>query len=131
MKRVAASLYMTLLLSACAVSQYVATTTTTFYVPDFHASGKLIVLPVNKELENSLEFAHYKRIIESKLAEHGYSISQNAAEADYFAYVSYGIDDGTQTQVPVPLFGQTGGGTTTYSSGTARTTGTQRLRYPP
>ncbi|WP_300088112.1 DUF4136 domain-containing protein [uncultured Nitrosomonas sp.] len=100
-------------ISGCTVVQ---TRTTAFYTPEFKTSGKIVVLAADNELNNSLEFSHYKRKFEEKLTENGYQIVQSFSEADYIALVAYGIDDGKTSIVSTPIFGQTGGGTT-YSSG--------------
>lgn len=108
------ALALTAFISGCMVVQ---TRTTAFYTPEFTTSGKIFVLAADNDLNNSLEFSHYKRKFEEKFSENGYQIVQSTSEADYIALVAYGIDDGKTSIVSTPIFGQTGGGTT-YSSGT-------------
>ncbi len=108
-----------LVLSGCAT---VVTRTTAFYTSDYTTSGSIFVIPADAEKNNSLEFASYKKRFEDKLSTNGYSIVTNANDAKYIAIVAFGIDNGKSSVVSMPLFGQTGGGTT-YSSGTVYGTG--------
>jgi hypothetical protein len=101
-------------LSGCAT---IDATTTRFYTPDYKNNGTISVLASAAEVNNSLEFAFYKPKIEKALASNGYTIVSSTSEAKYVALVAYGIDEGGQTGVvSTPIFGQTGGGTTTFSS---------------
>lgn len=106
------------LLSACATSS-VTTTTTTFYVPGHEARGTIAVRAAEDGLSQSLEFRAYKAKIEAYLKEVGYAIAAATEPPRYVALLSYGIDTGKTSQVSVPIYGQTSGGTT-YSSGTVR-----------
>lgn len=108
-----AAIVLAAFISGCTV---IKTKTTAFYTPEFKTSGKIVVAAADNELNNSLEFSHYKRKFEEKFAENGYQIVQSFSEADYIALVAYGIDDGKTSIVSTPIFGRTGGGTT-YSSG--------------
>ena len=45
------------------------------------------------------------------------------AEARYAVFIAYAIDNGTTTTTVMPIFGQTGGGTTTYSGTTLGSVG--------
>lgn len=71
-----------------------------------------------ESVNESLEFARYRSIFESHLRDVGFIIS-NEDDAEYVAFVSYGIDGGVEESgiVSTPIYGQTGGGTT-YTSGT-------------
>lgn len=113
-KKLLVVLALTIFISGCSV---IKTRTTAFYTPEFATSGKIVVLAAEKDLNNSLEFSHYKRKFEEKLSENGYQIVQSISEADYIANVAYGIDEGKRSIVSTPIFRKTGGGTT-YSSGT-------------
>jgi hypothetical protein len=62
-----------------------------------------------------------------KLAENGYVPVQAGSQSTYVAYITYGIDNGKTTMSSVPLYGQTGGGTS-YSSGTV-SSGTRSGSY--
>ncbi len=100
-------------LSGCAT---IDATTSRFYAPDYKNSGTIAVIASVAEVNNSLEFAHYKPRFENKLAANGYTIVSNPSDAKYVALVAYGIDEGQSGVVATPIFGQTGGGTTTFSS---------------
>ena len=91
-------------------------TTTRFYAPEYRNTGTISVVAADVEVNNSLEFSHYKPRIEQKLASNGYTVINNPSEAKYVAFVAYGIDEGKSGVVSTPIFGQTGGGTTTFSS---------------
>ena len=110
-----------LLLTGCVVTpvvqQEVHTTTTTFRGEGHEQRGSIYVISANKEKNGSLEFQSYKSKIESKLAINGYKIARSKNDAEFIAVVSYGIDNGKSETISVPIFGQTGGGST-YSSGT-------------
>jgi len=94
----------------------VQTTTTSFYVGEYKKSGTIAVVTGVTASNNSLEFEHYKMLIEQKLASVGYKISNNPASADYIAYATFGIDLGKNTVVAIPIYGQSSG-ESTYSSG--------------
>lgn len=85
----------------------------------FYPSGTeaVYIKAAHQELDNSLEFAEYKKKIEFQFVQAGIQTVSDESAADYVAVVNYGIDDGTTTtQVgSVPLFGQTGGGYTTHT----------------
>jgi hypothetical protein len=107
-----------LLLSGLSGCTPVVTSTTAFFVPEYKSAGTIIIVAAVGEVNNSLEFAHYRSRFEQRLASNGYTIVANPSEARYVAFVAYGIDEGKTAVVSTPIFGQTGGGTT-YSSGTA------------
>ncbi|KAB0669031.1 DUF4136 domain-containing protein [Oryzomonas sagensis] len=115
MKKLLWLLLAALFLAGCAPLS-VETKTTAFYTPDFKIRGSISVVAAEAAVNSSLEFARYKMQFEEKLASKGYSIASNPAEAQYIAFVSYGIDTGKNANVSTPIFGQTGGGTS-YSYG--------------
>jgi len=90
-------------------------------IPTPYANKKVAVLGYPKEINESLEWKSYKPALESQFHKQGFIIS-NENDADYIAFVTYGISDGkTTTQVgSVPQYGSTGGGTT-YHSGSVST----------
>jgi len=114
---ITAVVVLTLLSGCAAVQTTVNTKTTTFYIPEYKNSGTIAVVAAEAAVNSSLEFAHYKKQFEQKLAVNGYTIVSNPAEAQYIGFVAYGIDNGKSSIVSTPIFGQTGGGAT-YSSGT-------------
>lgn len=99
---------------------------TSFYVSDFSGNGSIAVVAADAGINNSLEFAHYKKKFEERLSANGYTISNSPENAKYIALVAYGIDNGQSATVSTPIYGQTSGGTTTtsgtiYSSGGSAT----------
>lgn len=105
------------LMSGCVPISFVATNNTAFYSEDYAPVGSITVVSADAAVNNSLEFAAYKRKFEVKLASVGYTIEKDPNNADYIALVAYGIDNGETSAVSTPIFGQTGGGAT-YTSGT-------------
>lgn len=100
----------------------IQTKTVAFYIPEYKNSGTIAIVAAEVAVNSSLEFAHYKKQFEQKLAINGYTIVSNPSEAQYIGFVTYGIDDGKNSIVSIPLLGQTGGGTT-FSSGTVYSPG--------
>lgn len=71
--------------------------------------------------KGSLEYSTYCSRIEQKLSNYGWRVEGNtSALPDYFVYFTYSIDNGTTVSGSMPIFGQTGGGTS-YSYGTVNT----------
>ena len=101
-------------LSGC--MSFVRTTTTTFHGQEHEQRGAIFVAAADSEVNDSLEFSHYKQHVEQKLNAVGYTIAKTAESAEFIALIAYGIDNGKTSIVSTPVFGQTGGGTT-YSSG--------------
>jgi len=106
---------MALSLTGCA--SFVRTSSTTFQGQQHFERGSIIVLPFDKSQEGSLEFQSVSNYLHKKLAEHGYTPVKAVNQTTFVAYITYGIDNGKTTMSSVPLYGQTGGGTS-YSSGT-------------
>ena len=77
---------------------------------------RVAVLGYPKKIDESLEWNSYKPIFEREFQKQGFVIS-DAENADYIAFVTYGIGaPQTSTQIgSVPIYGQTGGGTTIHS----------------
>lgn len=113
MKLLCSVLLLAVFLSGCATLD---ATTTRFYRAEYRSVGTISVIATTAEVNDSLEFSYYKPRIEQKLASKGYTIVSNPSEAKYVALVAYGIDEGKSGIVSTPIFGQTGGGTTTFSS---------------
>lgn len=93
-----------LFISACSTLK-VDTKTTAFYQQNYNSSGNIFVVSADIDKNNSLEFANYKKKIETQLAMVGYSIVNNANAAQYVAIVAYGIDNGKTSVVLTPIFG--------------------------
>lgn len=110
-----------IILTGCATPR-VVTNNTAFFVDSYAPRGTISVVSGKEEVNNSLEFAAYRRKFEKKLSEVGYAIESDPNKADFIALVAYGIDNGETSTVSTPIFGQTSGGTT-YSSGTVSGSG--------
>ena len=76
--------------------------------------SKVVGLPFKKELESSLEFQNYKKIIEHNLQKNGFNIVQEKDTSDFIAFVSYGTGEGKDKFISSPVFGSTGGWNGTF-----------------
>ncbi len=65
-----------------------------------------------------LETQQHLSLLSSGLVEHGW-VQANSKNATYRVAIDYGIGDGRTVHGVAPIYGQTGGGTTTYHSGSA------------
>jgi len=101
-------------LVGCATVQplILTSTVTSFHTPEFAPTGTITVVAASEEMAASLEFAHYKPLLEAKFSSIGYSIEPDAKKAKHIAFLSYGIDDGKNQTVSTPVYGVTGGGST-------------------
>ena len=61
---------------------------------DGRQSGVLAVLGNPAEIEESPEFSRYKKALESHFAEQGFAVTDDIYQADYVAFVNYGMDAG-------------------------------------
>jgi hypothetical protein len=107
------------LVSGCAGLQprtpFIESNVSVFHkITEQHKGKSVVVLPFNKELENSLEFENYKEIIENNLQQYGFNIVQENDASDFITFVSYGIGGGKEKIVSSPILGSTGGGYTTF-----------------
>ena len=78
-------------------------------ITEKNKGSKVVVLPFKKELEISLEFQNYKKIIENNLQKNGFNIVQKKDNSDFIAFVSYGTGEGKDKFISSPVFGSTGG----------------------
>jgi len=106
----------------------VTTTVTSFHTPDYAPTGTITVVAASEEMAASLEYAHYKPLLETKFRSVGYGIESDPLKAKYIAFLSYGIDDGKNHTVSTPVFGVTGGGSTT-TTGYVGATSFSATRY--
>ena len=85
-------------------------------LPLDYVGKRLAVLGYPEKINKSLEWNSYKPVFEKQFWKQGFVIS-SLDNADYVAFVTYGIGDPqTSTHIgSVPVYGQTGGGTTTHS----------------
>ena len=93
--------------------------------PTPYIGGTVHVQAFPAERNNELSWKRYKTIFENELRAKGFTIAYSE-KADFLALVSYGISQPTTRQelVSTPVFGQTGGGTTTTHSGSIYGSGT-------
>jgi len=112
-------------LSGC-MSPRIETSSTTFQGEGHAQRDTISVMPIDKTQEGSLEFKTVSDYLLGKFAEKGYIPSKNK-DTKFVAFVTYGMDNGKTSMSSVPLFGQTGGGTS-YSSGTV-SSGTRTGSY--
>jgi len=79
-------------------------------------AGKSVFFFPSKEQETSAEFAAYGRSIAGRLATLGFREVNDFDRADYAVSLNYGISGARAVTEQIPIYGQTGGGTT-YQSG--------------
>ncbi len=93
---------------------------TVFHQLPTSLTGKSVAILGAGDKQDTLEFSAYRHIIEAQFHTNGLLISADSKVADYQAVLSYGVDNGKQinSSDSIPVFGQTGGGTTAYASGT-------------
>lgn len=115
-------------ITGCAVAPFVETSSTTFHGDRSEERGLVVVMPLNDEQRNSLAFKAVGEYLAKKLSEKGYQPVKNRDEAKFIAFISYGIDNGKTTVSSVPIFGQTGGGSS-YSQGTITGSGGGYANY--
>lgn len=87
------------------------TNLTTFHGANHNERGSITVLPVSESEKNSLAFKSHSEALMRKLIGAGYVATDNSSASQYVAFMTYGIDTGKTTTSVVPLYGQTGGGT--------------------
>ena len=70
-----------------------------------------------KGQEGSLEYEAYAKRISNKLERYNYILEKENTNPEYFVIFNYGIGDGGTITGSIPIYGQTGGGTS-FTSGT-------------
>jgi len=92
-------------------------------------AGKTFVVVPSAGQQGNPEFALYANDIAARLTGQGMTgFTGSARDADYVLLISYGIGDGSTTTSAVPIFGQTGGGTS-YTNGTVNAYGSGTANY--
>lgn len=81
---------------------------------------KTFVLIPYEEQKGSLEFRQYAASVASHLTKHGFVQASPPDSAEYAVFIKYSIGGGKTVTGSLPLYGQTGGGTT-YQSGSVTT----------
>lgn len=110
------SLLLMVAMAACSpLKTYTKTDTTAFYTDGFEAKGSIMVLPGDISLNNSLEYGLYQQKVQDKLRAAGFSIADSTETADFAALLLYAVDDGKQSVVYTPIYGQTGRRISSYS----------------
>jgi hypothetical protein len=103
-------------LAACSpLKTYIKTDTTAFYKESFESKGSIVVLPGDISLKNSLEFGLYQQKVLEKLMAVGFSRADSLETADFTALLLYAVDDGKQSVVYTPIYGQTSRRINSYS----------------
>lgn len=87
------------------------TNLTTFHGANHNERGTIAVIAINDEQKSSLAFQSHSNYLLQKLIATGYSAAPEANSAQYAAFMTYGIDSGKTSTSVVPIYGQTGGGT--------------------
>ena len=117
MRGLLALLSLTILLCGCIRSDV----TRFDQLPQDTAGKSVYFLPL-EEQGTSAAYLTYSSQIAAELAKHGLHTSDAIETADYALVMAYGSGGGRQISGALPLYGQTGGGTT-YHSGSVSTFG--------
>jgi hypothetical protein len=117
-----------LMLVGCVTS--VRTDVSRFQAPSLpnDLTGKTFVFVPLDSQKGSVEYETHAAAIASYLEKYGWRRTSDLRNADYGIAFSYGQGDARTTTMQVPIYGQTGGGTS-YTSGTASTYGVGGTRY--
>lgn len=115
------SLIVGLALFLCGCSAVNVTVGSYSTLPGGQQSGKLAVMGNPAAIEDSLEFKAYKKTFESHFANEGFEITDDINQADYVAFVNYGIGEGeTKTRSYTnPVYGAVGEGVTQQGGASA------------
>lgn len=105
-------------LQACAPieKREIHTNATVFHGEGHEVRGTIIALPIDKTQEDSLQFKTLSNYVLGQLSRYGYAPANSVSDSQYLVFMTYGINNGQTERTSVPIFGQTGGGTT-YTSG--------------
>lgn len=105
----------TLLVGGCATQ--VETNVTAFHTLQNGGRGQTFVMIPYEDQEGSLEWRTYAGLVSQQLVAKGLMAAERLAEADLAVFMAYAIDGGRTSVSAVPMFGQTGGGTTSTTTG--------------
>ncbi len=108
-------------LAGCVSPRYVEVSSTTFHGTNHNERGSISVQPIDSTQIGSLEFDSVRNYLLKKFEKSGY-VNNNDSNSDFIAFVTYGIDTGKSISTTVPIYGQTGGGTS-FTSGTVSSGG--------
>ena len=84
-------------------------------LPQSTAGKSVYFLPL-EEQQASAAYRAYADMVAVELAKHGIDRTDDLTKADYAVVMAYGSGGGRQISDALPLYGQTGGGTTYHSS---------------
>ncbi len=110
-------LILAVMLSIAACTTEVKTSVTAFHTLPAAPKGKTFVMVPYENQEGSLEWATYANLVSQHLQKYGLVPTQAIKGADLAVFMVYAIDGGKTSVSAVPVFGQTGGGTTSTTTG--------------
>jgi hypothetical protein len=112
--RLGTAVALVVIVSACT---QIRTQVTRFHHMPAAGSGETFAVVPLKDQVGSLEWEQYADLVAQQLTSKGYVRAAQPTGANYAVLFSYAIDRGRTVVGSVPVFGQTGGGTTTFYSG--------------
>jgi hypothetical protein len=84
-----------------------------------NGDGKTFDIVPLEHQKDSIEFSVYEERVSKKIEEHGYKRVRNTStDPNYLVFINYGVGNGSTTTGALPIFGQTGGGGYSYTTGT-------------
>lgn len=125
----AAAFAIALLLAGC--GNRVETNITTFHALSDGGRGKSFVMVPYPNQQNSLEWRAYSDLVAQKLEQKGLIRSTTASGSSFAVFIAYAIDKGRTSVSAVPMYGQTGGGTTSTTTGYVGSTPVYGSTYTP
>ena len=93
-------------------------------VTSFHTLGGVtnfvgsVFIEPEEGVKRGIEFDQYAAMVQRGLAKHGFFEASSPSAAKYILSLSYSIDTGKTHTSSTPIYGQTGGGRTTFSGNT-------------
>jgi hypothetical protein len=115
--RLHATLAVIVLASACTTQ--IRTQVTRFHHMPPASTGETFAVVPMEDQAGSLEWEQYADLVAQQLTARGYVRLAQPLGAKYAVLFSYAIDRGKTITAAVPVFGQTGGGVTTFYSGSS------------
>ena len=112
MNKILSAIMTLLLVAGC---QRVVGDVSSFSVLSANTSGSTYYFLPSQEQESSVEYSSYTNAISRHLSKAGWYRVGNPSDAEYFVMIDYGVAGSSVETSSVPIMGQTGGGTTTFS----------------
>ena len=106
------------LMTGCATAPHFVVGVNSLRNPNSREISKYVLYPGSKDTDsNDLQFQEFAGILQQVLDKKGMSRVDNPADADAAIFVVYGIGNPERHQYSysIPTFGQTGGGSASYS----------------